>query len=574
MAEEKQTLVETPQINNSDYTQEELVNELKTVITNPNPNDVKQKVDQLYYVFNKKKTDDSETSSEENGEENKEEFIDLYNEFYAKLNDFNTKDRSEMNLEKKLEIIDKINDLSKGLKGIKATKNEYNNLISQIKQIGEVPSSKVKEVKQKLNYSVMQYRHYIKLTNELKEVSFKKNQELKEDLIKKAESLLELDPIKSFNQLQDLHSKWKNIGPVTEDITEELWHKFSEISKTINLQHRDFYLKIKGEQKKNLTDKIAICEQIEAVLNEEINDFKDWNKRTNDILDLQKVWKTVGPVKKTKDKKIYKRYRKACDEFFDKKQKFFEENSVDYEENVKQKEALIAQVKELSQSTEWDGTSKKIIQLSEDWKKVGYIPFKKSKELWKEFKACCDEFFDNKRKANTVSDEEQIDNLKIKEELINSIKEFTEAEKSNDEISTYISDITHKWGEIGFVPKEEKDNIQNEFNSCIDRLYQKLDINADEKILLRFKLKMLNLLEGNNSNQKLVNEEFNIRNSISKLVAKIQTYQGNISFLQGSSEQSEKIKREINAKIEADQQQLQVLKTKLTIINKAKNNKL
>lgn len=505
-----------------------------------------------------------------------EEFISIFNNFnaeYQKIKQESAQDE-KANYETKLGIIEEIKELASGKKGIKATKKAFSDLIEKYKSIGYVPLNVNKPLQQKYYFAINLYNNYIKLTEELKTLSLQKNLQLKLDICKQAEEIQkEKLTNENFHKLQELHEVWKNIGPIPEEETEIVWTRFKEATKDINKKHREFFLKIKDEQKDNLLKKTELCEKLEAIVNLECVKINDWKNRTQEILEIQNEWKKTGAAKKSKNAILFKQYRKLCDSFFDKKHKFFEQHTEEFDTNIAQKEAICIEAESIMNDKNWEATNKKFRALNARWKEIGIIPFSKSKKLWERFQAASDVFYGRKKDAISDSLVSQKENLANKLELIEKITTTVlDDEQKKKPLLTFIN-FLEEWKKIGFVPIQEKENIQNKLNIAINSIYKQLDIPANEVNLLRYKIKLIVLSHEPNKENALYKEEFFIRTNLSKMITQLQTYESNISYIQ-KSKNSEKIIEDIQNKTNETRELIESLEKKLILIDQAKKNKL
>lgn len=474
------------------------------------------------------------------------ELLDDYKKKKAEFNKKLDQDRQE-NLNKKQEIIEKIKVLANGEESLNKTFEEFRELQKKWQSIGNVPKEEVRDLWQSYNHQIERFYDFIKINNELRDLDFKKNMEAKTLLCEKAEELLlEGDIIDAWNKLQKLHDEWREIGPVRKEKREDLWERFSTATREINKKHQDHFLEKKEERKKNLEAKTALCEKVEAIAGKDYSAIKEWNKHTDEIIEIQKVWKTIGMVPKKYNSAIYERFRAACNVFFDKKHEFFKERHGHLEDNLQKKTDLCIQAEALKDSTEWNKTRDALIEFQKQWKTIGPVPKKESEAVWKRFRNACDQFFKARDAHFKNKKEAEKENAEEKRKLIKEIKAFKPSDSKEDNLRA-IQDFQKRWADIGFVPIKEKDKLQKEFRNAVDEVFSKLDMSAKNMNQLQFQSKVDMLAKDNDIN-KLKSERQQINQKINKTKEDIVLLENNMSFFSGSS--SETVLKDVRDKIE------------------------
>ena len=156
-----------------------------------------------------------------------------------------------------------------------------------------------------------------------------------------------------------------------KDLREQLWSRFKAASTVVNKRHQQFFEDLRSRENDNLEKKTALCEKVEAIVKEENKTNADWERHTQEILDVQQEWKKIGFAAPKVNQKIFDRFRAACDDFFGRKNAHYKERRAQYSENADKKRELIAKAKELMDSTEWRKTADKLIELQKEWKTIG-----------------------------------------------------------------------------------------------------------------------------------------------------------------------------------------------------------
>jgi hypothetical protein len=565
----------------SNYSQVELINALRDLLEEGDETDVKADVEAIKSVFYKKHNEIIEqarnTFIEAGGLE--EEFVPEEDPYendirellkkYGQLRKEHNKQldsEKEENLQRKLEIIEKIKGLINNEESINKTFNEFRELQREWREIGPVPQAKMKNLWDTYHFHVENFYDYIKINRELRDLDLKKNLELKIKLCENAEELLvEPSILKAFNTLQKYHEQWREIGPVPRDNKDDVWERFKHITAIINKKHQDFFESKKTDQKKNYDAKVALCEKVEEICNSEVNSYKDWDIKSKELVELQKVWRTIGFAPKKDNNKIYDRFRTACDNFFAKKREFYSKNKEIQQNNLQQKIDLCVQAEALRDNTDWRKATQDFINIQKKWKEIGPIPRKHSDMVWKRFRAACDFFFDKKSEHFSDIDTEQVDNLKLKEDIIAELENFKPTADVNENLKL-LKDIQRRWTEIGHVPFKKKDALQNKFREEISKLFDQLSINEDKRNMLKFKTKMSTFSESTRGQSKMRMEREKYINKLKQLENDLVLLDNNIGFFT-KSKNAEALIEDVKKKIEDTRQSIETLKEKIRVID-------
>lgn len=567
-----------------DYTllnQVELVNALRDLLESSEDVDIKADVDAIKSVFYKHRNDNIEKAriafveaggleeefkpEEDPYEEDIKELLKKYG-LARKEHNKQLDSEKEDNLKRKFEIIEKIKGLINNEESINKTFNEFRELQREWREIGLVPQSKMKNLWDTYHFHVENFYDYIKINRELRDLDLKKNLELKIKICENAEELLvEPSVLKAFNTLQKYHEQWREIGPVPRDNKDDVWERFKQITAIINKKHQEFFESKKLDQKKNYDAKTALCEKVEEICNSEITNYKDWDTKSKELVELQKLWRTIGFAPKKDNNKIYERFRSACDTFFNKKRDFYSKNKEVQQNNLQQKIDLCVQAEALRDNTDWKKATQDFINIQKKWKEVGPIPRKHSDIIWKRFRAACDFFFDKKSEHFSDVDTEQLDNLKLKEDLIAELENFKSTGDVNENLKL-LRDIQRRWTEIGHVPFKKKDAIQNKFREEIGKLFDQLSINEDKRNMLKFKTKMSTFSESTRGQSKMRMEREKYMSKLKQLENDLVLLDNNIGFFT-KSKNAEALIEDVKRKIEDTRQSIETLKEKIRVID-------
>lgn len=473
------------------------------------------------------------------------------------------------NLRKKEEIIEKIKAMTTSPEEANKSYQDFKALQQEWKEIKNIPADKANEVWKNYQLYVEQFYDMLKLNSEAREYDFKKNLEAKTQLCEAAEKLNEEeDVISAFHQLQDLHQQYREIGPVAKELREQIWERFKAASTVINKKHQQHFEDLRAKEEENLAKKTSLCEKVEAANQGEYKTAKDWEKVTQEIIEIQKEWRTIGFAPQKMNVKIFERFRIANDEFFNKKAEFFKGLKDTYSANLEKKQQLVNKAKELADNTDWKKTGDKFIALQKEWKKVGTVPHKQGELLWKEFLDTCNKFFEARNKQNAGSRSEEHANLDKKRNIIAQLKELVVAEISDNDFQKKLKDLAKQYSAIGHVPFKEKDKVYKEYHEAIDAAYKKLHATNAKRHFDNFKNNLKNVAkEGGNA---LGNERGKLLRRYDQLRIEITTYENNLGFFNTASKKGNSLVEEMNRKIEKLKADLEMVKQKIKAIDAEK----
>lgn len=570
---ENQT-IEVPQ------TQEEVVARVKELAEADAPAE-KQELDalkQAFYKIHKANVAAARAQFIENGGE-PEAFLPtpnvLEDEFKAAMNVIKQKraelqaelDRQkEENLQKKQEILERIKALSATPEEANQAYKEFKELQNQWKELTLVPAEKANELWKTYQLYVEQYYDQLKLNNEFREYDFKKNLEIKTRLCETAEKLNEeADVISAFQQLQALHQEFKETGPVAKELREEIWARFKVASTAVNKRHQQYFEELKQKEEENLAHKTALCEKIEAIDLTAIKTAAAWEAQTQQIIEMQKEWRTIGFAPQKMNVKIFERFRGACDRFFTEKAAFFKRLKEEQAQNLAKKTELCEKAEALKDSTDWKATADKLMQIQKEWKTIGAVPKKHSESLWQRFIGACDYFFEQKGKNTASQRGEEKENLQKKEQVIEKLKALLESDEEENKQDA-VRELMKEWNEIGFVPFKEKDKIYKAYHETVDQLFKALNMSAARRRLDNFKNNLKN--DAKEGGQGLSRERERLVRAYENKRSEIKTYENNLGFLTCSSKKGSSLLNEMNKKMEKLKDELNLIGEKIAAIDK------
>lgn len=468
------------------------------------------------------------------------------------------------NLEKKLNIIERIKNMASSPEEANKNYNEFKELQQQWKDIKNVPADKANELWRNYQLYVEQYYDQLNLNREAREYDFKKNLGIKNHLCEAAEKLAEEpDVISAFHQLQELHQQFREVGPVAKELRDEVWTRFKAASTIINKRHQQHFDELRAKEEDNLVKKTALCEKVEDIVKDEHKGANEWEKLTKEIIDIQAEWKKIGFAPQKMNVKIFERFRAACDDFFSKKAAFFKEMKQRYNENIAKKQSLIEKAEALMENTDWKVTTDKMIALQKEWKTIGAVPKKAGDELWSKFLEACNKFFEARNAANAGTRNEERTNLDKKKAIISQLKELVEG--NVDDLQEKVKGLVDEYAKIGHVPYKEKDKLYKQYHEVLDKLYDDLHVTTAKRRLDNFKSNLKNVVK--RGEDALDNERGRLMRRYEGLKQEINTYENNLGFLNASSKKGNSLIDEMNRKVQRLKDDMELIKQKIKTID-------
>lgn len=452
----------------------------------------------------------------------------------------------QANLKRKQEIIERIKALTEA-EDIHEAYKEVKTLQDEWREIKSVPPENATELWNSYKLCLEQFYDLLKLNFEAREYDFKKNLEAKTALCEAAEKLSnEEDVISAFHSLQELHNQFREIGPVAKELREEIWQRFKAASSIVNKRHAEHFDNIRKQEEENLEKKAELCDKVEMINIEELKNSNDWEAKSKEIIDIQAEWKKIGFAPKSMNVKIFDRFRAACDRFFSAKNEFFVQMKERFQENITKKEELVKAAQALQDSTEWKSTADKMMELQKEWKTVGMVPRKIGDQLWNDFLAACNKFFEARNAAMAGARSEQQENMQKKQEVIEKIKALAE----NDEECTQeaIKALQDEYAAIGHVPFKEKDKLYNAYREALDEAYGKM------------RKMRRNAARANKSSQS---SPVSAQKRYNDKKEELATMENNLLFLTASSKKGNSLIDTMKQKIERLKEELEELKEEI-----------
>lgn len=506
-------------------------------------------------------------------DELKEKFYKVYTTFLEKRAEEKrlAEEEKQKNLHAKRAIIESLKEL--------ATQDETETIFKEVldlqkqwKQIRTVPREHMQELWESYRFYLDKFYDNHAINNELKEKDRQKNLETKIELIKKVTLLHEEKSIKKAHiLLNKFHEEFKNAGPVPgKDVAEDIWKRFKEASDKVLSEKRAQLEQIKAKRNENLELKKVLCEKVEHINQLPINSPKLWKEKSEEIVAIFNEWKTIGPVPESVNDQIWKRFREAQNQFNHSKKHFFDQLNGSKDKNLEMKTALCEEAEKLSESSQFDATSKLLISLQEKWKTIGPVPESMNDAIWTRFRAACDKFFKRKEEFYKVKNSSEKENLAAKENIINEVQKLIDLENSSEAFAS-LKKLQQDWLSIGFVPIKVKADIQNKYSKAVDAIYKKFKQSAEESKSMRLKEHYEMLATAPNGEDKMRHEERIISDKLRMLREDAETLKNNIEFF-AKSKNADALKKQIEQKIESTSHQIAKLQEELKVLRSYKKS--
>ena len=300
------------------------------------------------------------------------------------------------------------------------------------------------------------------------------NLKVKQTIIEELKELVNSDETlnHTFNKFRELQQRWKETGIVPQQYVKDLWE-------TYNLHVENFYsfIKINKELrdldlKKNYEQKIALCEQAEALILEPsvVEAFHKLQK-------LHDEWRETGPVANEYKEALWERFKAASSRINKQHQEHFEELKNEQVKNLGLKTELCAATEELSAQPlttrkEWNKASDRLLEIQKTWKTIGFAPKKDNNRIYERFRTACDRFFEAKRQFYAGMKTEMEHNLQLKTEICEAAESLMNSEewkKATDELIA----LQARWKQIGAVSRRHSDAIWKRFRAACDKFFER-----------------------------------------------------------------------------------------------------
>ena len=577
VVDKAQDEVKTEKIVATDYTilsLEELVKELQNILSNNPVNKIKDQIEVIKSAFNIKfgalLAEKKKVFLEEGGNVIDFQFTSSvkgdYNTLlsdYKKQRDahYNAIDKQmNDNLDKRVQVIEGLKSLIENADANTMYK-EFRVLQDTWRSIGAVSKTRYNDTWKTYHHHVERFYDLLHLSNDFRDLDFKNNLEEKLKIILKAEALAaSADVNEAFKELQELHKIWKeDIGPVAKDVREDVWQKFSAITKEIHDKRHEHFRDMKSKYQDIIALKLAVVERFNAYDTSNNKTHKDWQNSIVETEKLRQEYFNAGKLPYAKSEEVCQKFKTATKKFNSSKNHFYKDEKSEQQENLKKKIALIEIAESLKESEDWEIATEAMKKVQADWKKIGHVPRKFSDDIWNKFKAACNSYFDRYHdQKNSVSKEQQA-NVDAKKTFLETLKEEKEHTKES------VLDAIKTWQELGQLPRDVR-YLEGKFNKQIDRLLEGLSLDKKEVAMLKF-THVIDGLFVNEDFRKLDSEQLFIRNKMDEVVKEMQQLENNLGFFSNAKDDNPLV---LNVKniVNEFKEDLEIWKEKLSYLRK------
>lgn len=405
---------------------------------------------------------------------------------------------------------------------------------------------------------------FLHLDREARDIDFKHNLEQKQKIIARVEELTQMEDVnKAFRELQDLHKIWKEeIGPVSREYREEIWNKFSELTKIMHDKRELIFEKLRAGETENLEKKKAIIAQIEVLATEKVNSHALWAAQVAKVEALRNEFFSTGKVPSEVNEETWSTFKTAVRNFNALKNSFYKDIKKDQTDNLTKKQALVTKAVELQDSTDFAATTPIMKQIQDEWKTIGHVPRKFSDKIWAEFRAACNHYFDKLKENKTEENVEEVEAFEKKKEYLETLRAFEMTGDHKTDLDAIKAHIEN-WKGFGKVPFGRR-HIEGKFNKILDVLFEKLSLSKKETDMMRFNNR-IEQLAGSDDSRKLENEKVFLMRKIDEVQSEIFQLENNIQFFTNTknAKKENSIVLEVRKNIAKHKEELAVLKDKL-----------
>jgi hypothetical protein len=470
------------------------------------------------------------------------------------------------NFKQKRALINRLKEVIEAEENIGSAFNAYKEIHETWKKIGDIPREKRDETQKEYSRLLEIFFYNIKIYRELKDHDYKRNFQLKEDVIFRLKQLRTKNlPVRELEaSLRSLQDEWEEIGPVNNEDWESLKKNYWDSVKTIYEKINVHYEEQRNVLMDNLNKKKALVETLKRSVSDlnSIEKGKDWEAKTNEIIAIQEQWKQIGFGPKKENDAIWKEFRSLCDTFFEAKKNFNKSLDNTFKEVADKKRALIAEVQEINTSTDWKKTADRIVFLQRKWKETGSAGQRYENKLWSEFRAACDVFYNSRDKHFEEQETELVGNLERKVALIAEIEQYVVSEDKTEALSD-LKNFNDRFSSIGHVPTKNKNEVFSIFKNVMDDKYASLKLEAKEKDMILYKAKVETMLASPERGKLLNQERFELKKQMDALNKEIIQMETNLSFF-ARSKGADQLRKDVEKKIDLSKEKITGLKRKLS----------
>ncbi len=490
------------------------------------------------------------------------------------LNDFKERNRKRQeeiaeeqkaNLAIKRELVERLSKLLTSSESFGVISKEYREITESWRSTGAVPPGDMRQIQGEFEHLREQFYDLQQINNDFRDYDFKKNLEAKEAIIQRAKELSEsTDVTQAARELQDLHHRWRDVGPVAKELRKDLWKQFQELSAKINSNNQEYRNQQRTQEGENEAIKRGIITQIEAINPNDIHTFKDWRTYTDQIKELQTQWRKTGRVPRAVSEELYLHFRTACDIFFDKRKEFMRERNKQISEQGDRKRAIIEEIEQIVAEERWPEGHSRIQELQTEWNEM--IHTNKHQALFKRFRAACDTYYTHHKALYQAQREESKEHIATAKQLLARAHELAAIEAPSDADREEAVTLQRDFNQLGYMPRRTRRKLQDELKEQMDAFFNKLRASDRPRGDRR----------GNRNNNRRnfgpaspYGEEYDrIQRRKEQLESDLQTYSNNKERLSVTSSAGENLLKMLEERCDSMQQEIDELDLKLRDIRK------
>ncbi len=489
------------------------------------------------------------------------------------LNDFKERNRKRQeeiaeeqkaNLATKRDLVERLSKLLTSSESFSIISKEYREITESWRNTGAVPPGDMRQIQGEFEHLREQFYDLQQINNEFRDYDFKKNLEAKEAIIQRAKELAEsTDVTQAARELQDLHHRWRDVGPVAKELRKDLWKQFQELSAKIN-NNQEYRNQQRTQEGENEAIKRGIITQIEAINPNDIHTFKDWRTYTDQIKELQDQWRKTGRVPRAVSEELYLHFRTACDIFFDKRKEFMRDRNKLISEQGDRKRAIIEEIEQIVAEERWPEGHSRIQELQTEWNEM--IHTNKHQALFKRFRAACDTYYTHHKALYQAQREESKESVATAKQLLARAHELAAIEAPSDADREEAVTLQRDFNQLGYMPRKTRRKLQDELKEQMDAFFNKLRASDKPRGDRR----------GNRNNNRRnfgpaspYGEEYDrIQRRKEQLESDLQTYSNNKERLSVTSRAGENLLKMLEERCDSMQREIDELDLKLRDIRK------
>ena len=490
------------------------------------------------------------------------------------LNDFKERNRKRQeeiaeeqkaNLAIKRELVERLSKLLTSSESFGVISKEYREITESWRSTGAVPPGDMRQIQGEFEHLREQFYDLQQINNDFRDYDFKKNLEAKEAIIQRAKELSEsTDVTQAARELQDLHHRWRDVGPVAKELRKDLWKQFQELSAKINSNNQEYRNQQRTQEGENEAIKRGIITQIEAINPNDIHTFKEWRTYTDQIKELQAQWRKTGRVPRAVSEELYLHFRTACDIFFDKRKEFMRDRNKQISEQGDRKRAIIEEIEQIVAEERWPEGHSRIQELQTEWNEM--IHTNKHQALFKRFREACDTYYTHHKALYQAQREESKESVATAKQLLARAHELAAIESPSDADREEAVTLQRDFNQLGYMPRKTRRKLQDELKEQMDAFFNKLRASDKPRGDRR----------GNRNNNRRnfgpaspYGEEYDrIQRRKEQLESDLQTYSNNKERLSVTSSAGENLLKMLEERCDSMQQEIDELDLKLRDIRK------